>query len=95
MTAPRTHTRAASAGKVEPIAVDAARIVDQVFPDISLRTWRRMDSAGQCPSGFTVGGRKLWRLADLEQWASFGFPPLAEFEARKQAADNGRRRASG
>jgi len=64
------------------LATDAAGIVASIFPAFSLRTWRRMDSSGRCPRGFKVGGRKLWRLADLQQWATLGFPDRQEFDER-------------
>ena len=66
----------------EAVAVDANRIVTEIFPDFSLRSWRRWDSAGRCPRGFMVGGRKVWRVSDLKQWAAWGFPDRATFEAR-------------
>lgn len=47
---------------------------------ISLRTWRVLDAGGKCPRGFFVGGRKLWRVADLHAWAAAGFPNRSEFE---------------
>lgn len=64
----------------EAVAIDAERIVAEVFPDISLRSWRRLDSAHRCPAGFMVGGRKFWRMSDLRRWAELGFPERAEFE---------------
>ena len=65
-----------------PIAVDAKRIVAEIFHDLSLRTWRRMDTSGKCPLGLACGGRQLWRVADLELWARWGFPDRKEHEAR-------------
>ena len=64
------------------IGLDARGVVAGVFPVFSLGTWRRMDSAGKVPRGFRVGGRKLWRLADLRRWADAGFPDRREFDAR-------------
>ncbi len=61
------------------LAVDAKAAA--VAVSVSLRTWRRWDSAGKCPKGFSIGGRKLWRLCDLELWASQGFPEREAFEA--------------
>ena len=66
----------------ETVAVDADRIVKEVFPDFALRTWRRWDAAGKCPRGFMVGRRKVWRVSDLRQWADWGFPNREEFERR-------------
>lgn len=71
---------------VPALAVDAKRIVAEVFPDLSLRTWRRLDSSGRCPRGLSLGGRKLWRVTDLERWAAMGFPSRDEFEKRSEPA---------
>ncbi len=61
------------------LAVDAKAAAAAV--SVSLRTWRRWDSAGKCPKGFAIGARKLWRICDLELWASLGFPKRKECEA--------------
>ncbi len=61
------------------LAVDAKAAAGAV--SVSLRTWRRWDSSGKCPAGFSIGGRRLWRLCDLELWASLGFPERRTFEA--------------
>ncbi len=65
--------------RLTKLAVDAKEAA--VAVSVSLRTWRRWDSSGKCPKGFSIGGRKLWRLCDLELWASQGFPERAAFEA--------------
>ncbi len=67
-----------------PLALDARAAAEEF--SVSLRTWRRWDSSGKCPSGFKIGGRKLWRRSDLESWASQGFPERTDFEAQKSAA---------
>jgi len=73
------------AAPIETLAVDARTITNAVFPNISLRTWRRLDSGGRCPRAYRVGARKLWRLADLRRWADWGFPIRADFEAKLRA----------
>ena len=87
MSAPTIETETPAA--TVPLAVDASRIVSEVFPDFSLRSWRRWDSAGKCPLGFKVGGRKVWRVSDLKQWADWGFPDREAFEARWRSHQNG------
>ena len=67
-----------------PLALDA-RAAAKMF-SLSLRTWRRMDSAGRIPPGFKLGGRKLWRRADLEQWAEWGFPDRAGFLSQQEGS---------
>ena len=73
-----------------PLALDARSITVSVFPDIALRTWRRLDASGACPRGFTVGRRKLWRLDDLERWADWGFCDRREFEVRMKGKTENR-----
>ena len=63
----------------EQLAVDA-RGMSKLVP-FSVRTLRRMDSAGRIPKGHRVGGKKLWRVSDLTRWAELGFPDREEFEA--------------
>ena len=76
------------------LAVDAAGAIRDVFPGCwSLRTWRRMDSSGAIPQGFTVSGRKLWRTADLRLWADWGFPNRQDFAARVKAEGGGNDKA--
>ena len=62
----------------EQLAVDA-RGMSKLVP-FSVRTLRRMDSAGKIPKGHRVGGKKLWRVSDLVLWAKFGFPDREKFE---------------
>lgn len=64
----------------ERLAVDVQQMAQMV--PFSIRTLRRMDSAGKLPRGFKLGGRKLWRVSDLRLWAEWGFPGRQEFEAR-------------
>ena len=45
-------------------------------------TLRRMDAGGKLPRGFKIGGRKMWRTADLRLWVKWGFPERREFEER-------------
>lgn len=68
----------------QPLALDAKGITEQLFPSIGLRTWRRMDACEKCPAAFTVGKRKLWRVADLSRWSDLGFPARSEFERSKK-----------
>ena len=72
-----------------PLALDAAHITsaDGPFPNLSLRTWRSLDSAGKVPRGHFVGGRKLWRTSDLQLWTAWAFPDRTEFEQRLHAME--------
>ncbi len=62
-------------------AKDAAALVG-----VSVRTWWRLEAAGRTPLGSKVGGRRLWRMADLRAWVDLGFPRREEFDARIRAA---------
>ena len=64
----------------ERLAVDVQQMAQMV--PFSIRTLRRMDSAGKLPRGFKLGGRKLWRVSDLRLWTEWGFPERQEFEAK-------------
>lgn len=53
-------------------------------------SWWRDHAAGRVPRPVKLGGRTLWRRAELEAWVAAGCPPRKEWEAR-EAARNGRR----
>jgi hypothetical protein len=71
----------------DAIAVGVKEITSPggLFPAISPRSWARYDTTGKCPAGFRVAGRKLWRVADLQEWADMGFPSREAFEAQRAA----------
>ncbi len=76
--------RNAEGAKVDddiPRLAVAIKDIAKMVP-FAVRTLRRMDTSGRLPLGFKVGGRKLWRLSDLQLWSEWGFPDRAEFEAR-------------
>ncbi len=55
----------------DPIAVgarEAARLCG-----ISPRSWWRLVAMGKTPPGYKLGGRRVWRIADLKAWAANGF----------------------
>jgi len=70
-----------NAGAVPPLALDAEDVIGPLLPSLSVRTWRRMDSAGRIPRGVRIGGRKLWRVADVKLWIELGGPDRAGYEA--------------
>ena len=90
--APTAPTPASKADRqriesVLPEVVDAALAAPHF--KVTLRTWRRWDSAGRIPPGFKIGGRKLWRATDLELWSNWGFPKRADFTARLRIEETG------
>ncbi len=64
---------------VQPLAVGAADAAAMM--GVSLRNWWRWHAAGRTPPSFKVGGRRLWRVADLRAWAESGFPRREECTA--------------
>ena len=49
---------------------------------VSVKLFDRLDAAGKTPAAVRVGGRKLYRTADLAAWVALGCPDRREFEAR-------------
>ena len=74
------HTEAATPA-VAPLLVGVEDIVRMKLLPTSVRTWRRLDAAGQVPQAIILGRRKVWRLSDLRQWAELGCPDRQAFEA--------------
>jgi predicted DNA-binding transcriptional regulator AlpA len=60
--------------------VEAARLCG-----VSPATWDRLDAAGKTPTPVRLGGAKLYRVAELEEWCAAGCPPRTEWEVRKAA----------
>ena len=80
-----TPLAAGDANAARPLAHDARAVVRLEFDGcLSLRTWRSMDAAAKTPAGFRVGGKKLWRVRDLQRWSQWGFPNREDFEARME-----------
>lgn len=76
----------------QKIAVDAATAA-QMF-SVGLRTWWRWNSAGLCPDGHRIGGRRLWQVSSLVLWAKLGFPGRSELKtlvSNMGETTNGRR----
>ncbi len=57
---------------------------------VSTPTWWRLHAAGKVPSPVKLGGRTLWRVAELRAWIGAGCPGRDEWQARR-AAEGGRR----
>jgi predicted DNA-binding transcriptional regulator AlpA len=66
------------------LAADAAALAPRL--SVSLRTVRTWDAAGKLPKGIKIGGRKLWRVSEIDAWLAAGCPERVEWEARKAAA---------
>ncbi len=46
------------------------------------RTWRRLNRSGLIPRPLSIGRRRLWSRADLENWAACGAPSREAWERR-------------
>ncbi|MEM7811310.1 MAG: helix-turn-helix domain-containing protein [Planctomycetota bacterium] len=68
---------------------------------ISTPTLDRLNRRGKTPRTLTLGGRRLYRRADVDRWIELGCPDRREFDARTSGTDraadpkrpNGRRPA--
>lgn len=72
-----TTTRTETNGKMQiampPLLLDADGVA--VLLGVSRRTVYSMQSTGELgPMALTVGGRKLWRTAELSAWVAHGCP---------------------
>lgn len=61
---------------------EAARICG-----VSTATWDRMSAAGQNPSGFKIGGARVYRVDELEAWVRAECPPRDVWAARWAAIE--------
>ena len=61
---------------------------------VSVKLFDRLDAAGKTPAAVRVGGRKLYRTADLAAWVALGCPDRREFDARTGDPRSGESRRS-
>jgi predicted DNA-binding transcriptional regulator AlpA len=55
-----------------PLVVDARRLARLLCAGIrTVRTW---DAAGKLPAPCRIGGRVLWRVAEIRAWLTAGAP---------------------
>ena len=70
---------AADEGCMMVSAESAARLFD-----ISVRSWWRMNAAGEVPASVVVGARSVrWDVAKLKAWHQAGRPTRAKWEVLK------------
>ena len=75
--------------KPRPLTVgraDAAALVG-----IGVTTFDRLDAAGKTPAAVWVGGRKVYRTADLAEWVRLGCPDRRTFDALAADGEETRR----
>jgi predicted DNA-binding transcriptional regulator AlpA len=69
--------------KLPRLAVDAKRLA--VMLCCGVRTIRTHDAAGKLPAPIRVGGRVLWRVAEIRAWLDAGAPDRAAWERIRSA----------
>lgn len=57
-------------------AEDAARL-----SGVGKSTWWTYHTSGLCPTPVRLGGRTLWRAAELRDWIAAGCPPRVKWQA--------------
>lgn len=58
--------------RLSPLVVDARRLAKLLCCGLrSIRTW---DSAGKLPAPIRIGGRVVWRVAEIRAWLAAGAP---------------------
>ena len=67
-----------------PLVVDARRLARLLC--CGIRTVRTWDSAGKLPKPIRIGGRVVWRVAEIRAWLAAGAPNRDVWEARKAAS---------
>ena len=66
-----------------PLVVDARRLARLLCAGIrTVRTW---DAAGKLPAPIRIGGRVVWRVAEIRAWLAAGAPNRDVWEVRKAA----------
>lgn len=88
--APPARKAARKRPKLSPLVVDANGVA--LLLDCGVRTVRTRDTDGTLPAPLRIGGRVVWRTAELRAWLNAGAPDRAEWEARKAARRAAHRR---
>jgi predicted DNA-binding transcriptional regulator AlpA len=69
--------------RLNPLVVDARRLAKLLT--CGIRTVRTLDAAGKLPMPLRIGGRVVWRVAELRAWLAAGAPDRATWEAIRAA----------
>ena len=69
--------------RLPPLVVDAKGLATLLT--CGVRTVRTLDAAGKLPTPLRLGGRVVWRRAEIKAWVAAGCPDRAAWEAIKAA----------
>ncbi len=89
-TTPPARKAAHPPPTLSPLVVDANGVARLL--DCGVHTVRAHDTAGKLPAPLRIGGRVVWRAAEIRAWVNAGAPDRAVWEARKAARRAARRR---
>jgi predicted DNA-binding transcriptional regulator AlpA len=70
--------------KLSPLVVDARRLAKLLCAGVrTVRTW---DAAGKLPAPIRIGGRVVWRVAEIKDWLDAGAPNRETWAALRAAS---------
>jgi predicted DNA-binding transcriptional regulator AlpA len=79
-TEPRARKRRR---RLSPLVVDARRLARLLC--CGLRTVRTWDAGGRLPAPIRIGGRVVWRVAEIRAWLAAGAPDRQTWAAIRAA----------
>ncbi len=70
LRSPPTDPPARKRRRLSPLVVDARRLAKLLSAGVrTVRTW---DAAGKLPAPIRIGGRVVWRVAEIRAWLAAG-----------------------
>jgi predicted DNA-binding transcriptional regulator AlpA len=66
-----------------PLLIDAKHLAESL--SLGLRTVRAMNTTGKLPAPVRLGGRVVWRLAEVTDWVNAGCPDRTTWIAIRAA----------
>lgn len=69
--------------RLNPLVVDARWLAKLLT--CGVRTVRTLDAAGKLPTPLRIGGRVVWRVAEVRAWLAAGAPDRASWAAIRAA----------
>jgi predicted DNA-binding transcriptional regulator AlpA len=72
LSAPKPDPPTRKRRRLSPLVVDARRLARLLC--CGVRTVRTWDAAGKLPVPIRLGGRVVWRVAEIKRWLAAGAP---------------------